>query len=82
MEGRANITIGQVNNEEKQKLTLTYTISPIDSIEETQKIKYAVDAVAVIFGADVSQEARIIGQEDDNAAKKEGQETAEEAAKE
>ncbi len=62
MEGRANFTIGQVNNEEKQKLTLTYTISPIDSIEEFQKIKYAMDGVAVIFGADVYQEALIIGQ--------------------
>jgi len=82
MEGKANIAIGQVNVDEKQKLALTYVVAPIDSIEEAQKIKYAMDAVAVMFGADVHREARILGKKEDENARKVAKDTAEAAVEE
>jgi len=79
MEGKGNIAIGSVNDEEKQKMALTYVVTPIDTLEEAQKIKYAMDAVAEIFGADVHQGALILGEQEDESAKKDAKKTAEAA---
>ena len=68
MEGKANIGIGQVNNKAKQKVTLSYFISPIDSVKEAQVIKYAFDQVAEKFGASIVHDAIIIGVTDDAQA--------------
>lgn len=70
MEAKANIQIGQVNNLEKQKVSLTYYIGSFDSVQEAQEAKYALDAVAIELGANVHDDALIIGEAEDKQAKK------------
>lgn len=70
MEGKANIQIGQVNNLEKQKITVGYYVSGCDTIEEAQSIKYAMDKVAVEYGCDVHDDTCIIDESTDQTAKK------------
>lgn len=70
MEAKANIQIGQVNNLEKQKVSLTYYIGSFDSVQEAQEAKYALDAVSKELGANVHDDAMIIGEADDKKAKK------------
>ena len=70
MEGKANIQIGQVNNLEKQKVSLTYYVVGCDSVEDAQSIKYAIDAVAQEYGCVIHEDARITGEEIDTKAKR------------
>lgn len=71
MEGKASIQIGQVNNEEKQKISLTYYLGSFDNVQEAQAAKYAMDKVAEELGATIVNEACIIGENDDKAAQTE-----------
>ena len=70
MEGKANIQIGQVNNLEKQKVSLTYYIVGCDNVEDAQSIKYSLDKVAEAYGAVIHEDTSIIGEELDKKAKK------------
>lgn len=69
MEGKANITIGQVNNEDKQKVSLSYYLGSFDNIQEAQTAKFAFDKVAETLGATVQTEACIMGENDTNLSK-------------
>ena len=68
MEAKANIQVGHVNNEAKQKVSLTYYVGPFDTVEESQSCKYALDQIAKQYGAEVHNDAKIIGEELDQAA--------------
>ena len=70
MEGKCNIQIGHVNNQEKQKVSVTYYLGSFDSVKEAQEAKYALDKVAAELGAEISENALIIGKSDDDIAKK------------
>lgn len=70
MEGKASIQIGQVNNEEKQKISLTYYLGSFDNVKDAQAVKYAMDKVAEEIGATIVNDACIIGENDDKAAEK------------
>lgn len=77
MEGKASIQIGNVNNLDKQKVALTYYLGPFDNIEEAQSAKYAYDKVAEAYGAIIVNEATIIGEKEDAAAKKDAESKSE-----
>jgi len=68
MEGKASIQIGQVNNEDKQKISLTYYLGSFDNVQEAQAAKYAMDKVSEELGAIIVNNACIIGENDDKAA--------------
>ncbi len=61
MEGKASIQIGNVNDKDKQKVSLTYYTGPFDNVEEAQSCKLAMDKIAEAYGATIAQEAKIIG---------------------
>jgi len=71
MEGKANITIGQVNNIDKQKISLSYYIGSFDNMQEAQTAKFAFDKVAEELGATVQDEACILGENDTTLSKEE-----------
>ena len=71
MEGKANITIGQVNNIDKQKVSLSYFIGSFDNVQEAQIAKFAFDKVAEELGASIVDEACILGEIEDTKAKEE-----------
>lgn len=71
MEGKANITIGQVNNIDKQKISLSYYIGSFDNMQEAQTAKFAFDKVAEELGALVQDEACILGENNTNLSKEE-----------
>lgn len=71
MEGKANITIGQVNNIDKQKISLSYYIGSFDNMQQTQDAKFAFDKVAEELGASIQDEACILGETDTNLSKEE-----------
>ncbi len=71
MEGKANITIGQVNHIDKQKVSLSYYIGSFDNIQEAQIAKFAFDKVAEELGATIQDEACIMGENDTNLSKEE-----------
>lgn len=75
-DAKANIQIGNVNNLDKQKVSLTYYIGPFDSVEETQSAKYALDEIAKKYGATTFSDAKIIGTDLDNTAKQHATDTA------
>ena len=61
IEGKASIQIGHVNDKDKQKVSLTYYVGPFDNVEEAQSAKLALDKIAEAYGAEIHDEARIIG---------------------
>jgi len=73
MEGKANITIGQVNNEDKQKVSLSYFIGSFDNVQDAQIAKFAFDQVAEELGATVVNDACILGESEDRAAKEDAE---------
>jgi len=80
MEGKASIQIGNANDKDKQKISITYYLGPFDDIEEAQSAKYALDKIASAYGADINQEAKIIGQIEDKAAQEDAESHQEEAS--
>ena len=70
MEAKASIQIGHVNDQEKQKVSLTYYIGSFDSVKAAQEGKYALDKIAEELGAEISDSALMIGEADDKIAKK------------
>lgn len=70
MEGKANIQIGHVNDQEKQKVSLTYYLGSFDTVKAAQEAKYALDKVAQELGAEINENALMIGETDDKTAKK------------
>jgi len=70
MEGKCNIQIGHVNDQAKQKVSLTYYLGSFDSVKAAQEAKYAMDKVAIELGAEISDNALMIGESDDKIAKK------------
>ena len=70
MLGKASIQIGNVNDKDKQKVSMTYYLGPFNSVQEAQSAKLAMDNVAEAYGADISSEAKIIGEELHEAAEK------------
>ncbi len=68
MEGKASIQIGQVNNNEKQKISLTYYIGSFDKVQDAQAAKYAMDKVSEELGATIVNDACIIGENDNKEA--------------
>jgi len=74
MEAKANIAIGQVNNQDKQKVSLSYYLGSFDNVKDAQTAKFALDAVALELGASISQEACILGENDTQIAKDEAAE--------
>jgi len=81
MEGKASIQIGHVNNKDKQKVSLTYYLGPFDSVEEAQTAKYSFDTIAEVYGAEIQNEAVILGEEADSKAEKDAEAKTEEAEK-
>lgn len=79
MEGKANITVGNCHNKDKQKVTLSYFMGPFDNVKEAEKAKFALDRIAETLGADVQTEACIIGEEETEAAMEEAEKVVEEA---
>ena len=79
MDAKANIQIGNVNNADKQKVSLTYCVGPFDTVEESQSCKYALDQVSKKYGAEVHEDARIISDELDKEAKEDSIDKTEEA---
>lgn len=77
MEGKANIQIGQVNNLEKQKVSLTYYVGPFDSVEEAQTAKYAIDNIAEELGATVRNDTVMIGEVETKKARKKAEKVTE-----
>ena len=73
MEGKANISIGQVNNIDKQKVSLSYYIGSFDNVKDAQIAKFAFDKVAEELGATVQDEACILGEVETNEAKEEAE---------
>ena len=71
MEGKANITIGQVNNIDKQKISLSYYIGSFDNMQDTQTAKFAFDKVAKELGATIQDEACILGETATNISQSE-----------
>jgi len=57
MEGKANYQLSNMNDEEKQAGTLSYTIKEVGSLEEAQVIKSKIDEVIETAGGDVHQQA-------------------------
>lgn len=70
MEGKANIQIGHVNDQEKQKVSLTYYLGSFDSVKAAQEAKYAMDKVAEELGAEINDNALVIGEAEDKVAHK------------
>ena len=71
MEGKANITTGQANNADKQKVSLSFYIGSFDNVQEAQTAKFAFDKVAEELGATIQDEACIMGENDTNLSKEE-----------
>ena len=70
MEAKASIQIGHVNDQEKQKVSLTYYLGSFDSVKAAQEAKYAMDKIAIELGAETSDNALMIGDADDKVAHK------------
>ena len=73
MESKASINATNVNNEDKQKVNLSYYLGSFDNIQDAQTAKFAFDKIAEQLGATISQEACILGENETNISQEEAE---------